>query len=163
MGRVVCGHGKEGVIYLPSPNRRNKDFLWQEMSTHSTIGKVLHTSVFLVQVQVGVLGGMMYIIDVSPENIRDIMEWYGESLSDLCGIGNYEDAFDAYVKARMPERYAQWVDAQAPHYPSVLFDWSNNLLEGLITEEEHNRILADFCNSAVRPNEHIQELLDGMK
>ena len=106
----------------------------------------------------------MYIIDVGPETIRDVMEWYGESLSDL-PCDNYEWAFEDYVKARLPARYSQWKDAQKEYggYCPVLFDWSNNSMGGLITGEEHDRILADFCNLNVKANEQIQRLLDGMK
>lgn len=105
----------------------------------------------------------MYIIEVTPETIREVMEWYGESLSEL-PCDNYEWAFEDYIKARFPVRYAQWKDVNSQYggYSPVLFDWSNNRMEGRITEEEHDRILADFCNLDVRANEQIQRLLDGM-
>ena len=100
----------------------------------------------------------MYIIDVSPEIIRAVVEEYGLPVR----LYQCEQMFKKYVEARLPARYAQWRD-QHRGCRWLLSDWSTNKMMGLITKEEHDRILADFCNSAVRPNEQIQELLDGMK
>ena len=114
-------------------------------------------------------------IPVTPQDIRNVMESYGESLTDLGGQ-NYSVAFLRWFKEKEPEKFESWV-SEAKKYLSVgrskvtdrvigeelLFVFSNSSLEGRLSRDEHDAFLSEFCSMNPKANKHLQSLLKDLQ
>jgi len=112
---------------------------------------------------------------VTPQDIRNVIESYGESLTDLGGQ-NYSVAFLRWFKEKEPEKFEGWV-SEARQYLSegrskltdrvigeeLLFVFSNSSLDGRISLEQHDAYLSEFCSANPRANKHLQGLLKGLQ
>ena len=99
---------------------------------------------------------------IHAEDIRKVMEGYGESLPDLGA--KYAAAFQKWYSQREPEVYKAWLEGyEKPLDPkllaeTLLFDFSNNTLDGRV-HDRHDSLLVEFCNANTSANKHISGLL----
>lgn len=109
---------------------------------------------------------------IRPEDIRKVMERYGESLTDLGA--DYCREFEDWFKGCEPRIYQDWLESiseyvqkDSPDWPAyraelLLFQFSNNSLGGRVYEQ-HDDYLAEFFNQSGAGNRHIIELLQGLE
>ena len=112
---------------------------------------------------------------ITPQDIRQVMENLGESLTDLGAT--YAKDFAVWLRGKRPTIFSGWVADQVKsgHYDpqgkdhtitldseELLFDFSNNSLGGLIPDmDAHDGLLAEFCNQCPAAHDHIMDLLEG--
>jgi hypothetical protein len=99
---------------------------------------------------------------VTEKHIREVMEHYGESLTDMGA--DYGEDFLKWFMANYRETYRQWIN-QIEDTPilvtgkNLLFYFSNESLGGLVSDT-HDEILTDFCNQNYHARKHILQLFN---
>jgi hypothetical protein len=114
---------------------------------------------------------------IEPRDVRAIMEYHGESLSDL-GAG-YGEEFALWMKDNHGDIYDKW-EAGCSREGSdegtktlldeaidelfdgmdFIFEYSNSSLNGILSLEEHDEYLANFANESVNARKHLLSLLE---
>ncbi len=127
---------------------------------------------------------------ITAEDIRTIMEGYGESLGDRGA--DYEEEFLVWFQEREPKIYQawrqkedKWAAQRKKQFPppvtesaedrkffdkmkdspaqELLFAYSNNSLGDRLTEEQHDRLLAEFAQVNLRARRHLLRLKEDLK
>lgn len=118
--------------------------------------------------------------EITAENIRTVMEWHGESLTDLWA--DYAPEFLIWFKANYKVIFDSWLKRAGQYLPlrdetfdevwilkhqdrithELLFSFGNNALDGEVSNT-HDDMLVEFCKTCPKAKRHIHILLEQLE